>query len=285
MDRLLVFGERQIDQATGQETVKYSSLAAIAERYGVSRNLIWVYSNKSRCNERRKEAVAKRLTLPDENPIETVAKPKRRTGRPKQSDAALIDWATIDRLLVFGERRVDPVSGRAAVTFPSLADVAKRYNTSQNRVWLYSNKSRCFERREEAREKALARTDEKLIERVSEARALATSDVVEILDGYILRFRKELDDGKVRTDSAADLDRLVRLKELLLGRSDTRSELHGELSLSAIQDRHRRLRARVDELTPEVTGTADGSLRELSGVLDAGGGELAGDELGGEDLR
>lgn len=285
VDRLLVFGERHVDPATGQQTVKYPTLAAIAERYDVSRNLIWVYSNKSKCYARREEARVQPLTRTDEKPSASMPRVKRRTGRPRQADAALIDWATVDRLLVFGERQVNPVTGQAAVTYPSLATLGERYNVSANRMWLYANKSRCFERRNEAREKTLARTDEKLIEKLSEVRALATSDVVGVADQFLLRFETELREGRVKTDSAVDFDRVARLRELMLGRSDSRSELNGELSLSAIQERHRRLRSRVDELTPEVTGTADHTPRELAGVRDAGCSELAGDEHGGEDLR
>ena len=202
-----------------------------------------------------------------------------------------MDWAAVDRLLVFGERHVDPATGLETVRYPSLVTIAERYGVSRNLIWVYSNKSKCYVRRKEARAKTLARIDEKLIEKVSEARALATSDVVGVADQFLMRFEKELREGRVKTDSAADFDRVARLRELMLGRSDSRSELHGELSLSAIQERHRRQRSRTDGLTPEVTGTAD-ALRELSGVQDASGGvqdaggrELAGDELGVEDLR
>jgi hypothetical protein len=224
--------------------------------------------------------------------VAPASKPKRRPGRPRRADAPVVDWAAVDRLLVFGERHVDPATGLETVRYPSLVTIAERYGVSRNLIWVYSNKSKCYVRRKEARAKTLARTDEKLIEKVSEARALATSDVVGVADQFLMRFEKELREGRVKTDSAADFDRVARLRELMLGRSDSRSELHGELSLSAIQERHRRLRSRTDGLTPEVTGTADGPLRELSGVQDASGGvqdaggrELAGDELGVEDLR
>ena len=91
---------------------------------------------------------------------------------------------------------------------------------------------------------------------MAEARALATADVVAVVDDYIRGFRRAVGEGKVRFDSPADLDRLVRLKELLAGNADSRQDLRGGLTLESIQQRHQRLRAQIDVLTPELEGTA-----------------------------
>lgn len=180
---------------------------------------------------------------------------KRRPGRPKRADAPVIPWETIDRLLVHGEVVVDPQNGQEALRFPSLAVLAKRYGISRTLVWKYANRAKCFERRKEARAKILARTDAKVIEKVSNARAAASSDVAAIVDTFILGFRKALDEGKVRVDSAADLDRLVRLKELINGNADSRNELTGGITLEALQSRHRQLRGQVEAMSPELAGT------------------------------
>jgi hypothetical protein len=76
------------------------------------------------------------------------------------------------------------------------------------------------------------------------------------VDGYITGFQKAVEENKVRFDSPADLDRLVRLKELMLGNADSRQELQGGLTLDAIQERHHRLRAQLEGLTPELAGMA-----------------------------
>ena len=190
------------------------------------------------------------------DPAETPDKPKRPRGRPKKADAPVVPWDEVDRVLVFGEVVKDPDTGREAVKFPSLADLGARYGVSRNRVWQYASKARCYERREEARLKAQARFEQKVVEKVAEARALATADVVAVVDDYIRGFRQSVEDGKVRFDSPADLDRLVRLKELLVGNADSRQELRGGLTLDAIQERHHRLRTQLDALTPELEGTA-----------------------------
>lgn len=185
-------------------------------------------------------------------------KPRRPRGRPKKADAPIVPWDEVDRLLVFGEVVKDPESGHETVKFPSLQDLGARYGVSRNRVWQYASRHRCYQRREEARLKAQARFEEKVVEKVAEARALATADVVAVVDDYIRGFRRAVDEGKVRFDSPADLDRLVRLKELLAGNVDSRQELRGGLTLEAVQQRHQRLRAQIDALTPELSGEVPG---------------------------
>jgi len=194
--------------------------------------------------------------------------PRRPRGRPKKADAPIVPWDEVDRLLVFGEVVKDAETGRETVKFPSLQDLGGRYGVSRNRVWQYASKHRCYARREEARLKTQARFEEKVVEKVAEARALATADVVAVVDDYIRGFRRAVDDGKVRFDSPADLDRLVRLKELLAGNVDSRQELRGALTLEAVQQRHQRLRAQIDALTPE-----------LSGEVPRAGGDGGGDAL------
>jgi len=209
-------------------------------------------------------------------PTEQTSKPRRPRGRPKRADAPVVPWTEVDRLLVFGEVAKDPVTAKEAVKFPSLADLAKRYAVSRNLIWRYADRAKCFQRREEARLTTQARFDQKVIEQAANARAAASSDVSRLVDDVIASFRKAFDEGRVRIDSAADLDRLIRLKELLGGRADSRGELHGQVTLEAIQARHRRLRDQLDGMTPELSGTTSEVAGE--GAAQAGrGGEERGD--------
>lgn len=191
--------------------------------------------------------------LPDAS--EAAAKPRRRPGRPKRADAPKVPWPTIDAALVHGERQVDPITGEEVLQYPSLAVLAKRYGVSRTLLWKYTHKARCYERRKEAQAIVQARTDAKVIEKVANARAAATSDVAGIVDTFISRFRKALDEGQIRVDSPADLDRLVRLRELVSGNADSRGEVLGQLTLEAIQVRHRRLRGQLEGMSPELAGT------------------------------
>jgi hypothetical protein len=188
----------------------------------------------------------------------STEKPSRARGRPRRADAPIVPWDEVDRLLVFGEKVKDEGTGREVVSFPSYTELAARYGVSKSRIWQYAKRAKCLRRREESREREQARYEQKVVERRAEARALGTEDVVRIIDGYIEGFRKAVDDGRVRFDSPADLDRLVRLKELMLGNADSRQEIQGGLTLDAIQERHRRLRGQLDALTPELAGVDAG---------------------------
>jgi hypothetical protein len=181
-------------------------------------------------------------------------KPTRPRGRPKKADAPVIDWPAVDKALVFGEVAKDPRTGREALKFPSLAELAKRNGVSPNRMWQYASKHRCFQRRAEAQARVQERFEEKVIEKISEARALEAADLIKVVDAYIAGFGKAVADGKVRCDSPADFDRLVRLRELLSGNADSRQELQGGLTLEGIQARHARQRTQLDGLTAELAG-------------------------------
>lgn len=191
--------------------------------------------------------------LPD--PGEAPAKPRRRTGRPKRADAPKVPWPTLDAALVHGERHIDPKTGQEVLRYPSLAVLAERYGISRTLVWKFSNKHRCYERRKEAQAKTQARTDDKVIEKLSSARASSIADVVRVVDQFLLGFEKDLREGRVRTDSPTDFDRLTRLREFVTGGADSRQELRGALSLEAIQARHHRLRSQLEGMTPELAGT------------------------------
>jgi hypothetical protein len=201
------------------------------------------------------------MVMEPESPMPASKRPR---GRPRRADAPIIPWDEVDRLLVHGEKVKDETSGHETRRFPSLEEVGKRYGVSKNRIWQYASKHKCLERRKESEVREQTRYDRIVNARRAEARALGTEDVVEVVDDYIRGFKQAVTDGKVRMDSPADLDRLVRLKELMLGNADSRQEIQGGLTLDAIQERHRKLRAQVDGLTPEIAGTDDDGGEESS---------------------
>ncbi len=89
----------------------------------------------------------------------------------------------------------------------------------------------------------------------AKARALSSDDAMGILDAYLERFRRAVEDDRVRVDSIADFNTALRLKQFLLGGADSRQEVAGGLTLDVLQARHARLRAQVEGLTPELAGT------------------------------
>lgn len=187
----------------------------------------------------------------------TQCTPKSRRGRPRRGEGPDVPWPEVDRLLVHGEQVIDGKTGEERLTYPSLAVLAERYSVSRTLMWKYAHRHHCFERRKEAQVRTQARTDDKVIEKVSSARATHTVDVLGVVDQFLLSFEKDLRAGKVRTDSAADFDRLTRLREFVTGGADSRQELTGSVSLVAIQARHQRLRAQVERVPAELTGVVD----------------------------
>ena len=178
----------------------------------------------------------------------------RPRGRPKSADAPIIDWSSVDRSLVHGEAVVIDGGRTRTRRYPSLAELAERWNVTKTRMWQYAHKHKCFERRKEVQAREEVKYDHLITSRRAESRALEAKDVVEVVDEYIRGFRQNISQGKVRTDSPGDLDRMVRLKELMVGNADSRQELQGGLTLEAIQARHRVLRGQVSTLTSQVTG-------------------------------
>ncbi|HWN71601.1 MAG TPA: hypothetical protein VNM90_28385 [Haliangium sp.] len=83
---------------------------------------------------------------------------------------------------------------------------------------------------------------------------MSTAEAIAIVDGYTQSFRNALDEGRVRTDSAADFNTLARLKAFLEGKADSRQEVQGVITLEQMQERHRALRAQLESLDPAVTG-------------------------------
>jgi len=55
VDRLLVFGEKVTDEASGHEEIRYPSFRDVATRYGVSKSLVGKYASKHNCVKRREE--------------------------------------------------------------------------------------------------------------------------------------------------------------------------------------------------------------------------------------
>jgi hypothetical protein len=193
-------------------------------------------------------------TPSDPTAVTISAPAKRPPGRPKIGQGPVIPWLEVDALIVQGEAITG--AGPGERRYPSLRELAQRFGVSQTRIWQYTQKHKCFERRKEMSLRTQARTDQILAEKVAGERAIATTDLVRIVDQYLLGFEKELRDGHVKTDSAADFDRLARLRELLVGGVDSRTELTGTLTLEAIQQRHRQLRDQAAGMTPALTGTA-----------------------------
>jgi hypothetical protein len=93
----------------------------------------------------------------------------------------------------------------------------------------------------------MAKTEEKLLEMRAEAIAFSKEDALATIDSFLLKFREAIGEGRVRADSPADFNMLLRLKEFILGGADSRAEIHAALSLEDLQARHRQMLKTAEE--------------------------------------
>ena len=183
-----------------------------------------------------------------------AAAPKRKPGRPRNGDRVVIPWPDIDRLLVFGEMMRDEETGREDLRYPSIRELGRRFGVSGALIGRYSQQHQCMARRQQNRHCAQVSFEQKLVEKLAEARAVSTAETIEIVDAYLRAFRDALADGRVRADNASDFNTMMRLKAFIEGKADSRQEVRGTITLEEIQARHRALQARLVSLDPAVTG-------------------------------
>ena len=106
-----------------------------------------------------------------------------------------------------------------------------------------------MQRRKEAQNIADDKAARKLTTDARKAGKLSTEDEVRIIDGWIMRFAQSIKENSVRTDAAGDLNTLMRLREFMEGRADSRVEVQGQIGIEILVGRHEEWRKRVVEAT------------------------------------
>ena len=194
-------------------------------------------------------------------PVEPVpspvpSEPKRKPGRPRKSEAPLVPYEEVDRLLVYGEATLLE-TGATATVYPTHRQIAERYGVSPSVIAEYAQSRNCRRRREQAASRVAKRTEDRLVELRSEAIAVGEDRLVQMIDNFLLSFEKALEEGRVRSDNPTDVNTLARLKVFILGGADSRQEVHTMLSLEGLQERHARMMREQRDATPEMGGVID----------------------------
>ena len=268
VERLLVEGEVVSDES-GEAKRVWPSQREVAARFSVSPSLIAEFSKKHRCAERRAELQAQLTTPPkdDKAPAESAnveretceegrgarETNKRRPGRPKKQDAPDFSYEELDRLLVFGEVLVLE-DGTSTTVYPTYRQLAERFGVALSVIASYAKSRNCLKRREQTATRVTVRTEEKLIELRAGALAVGEARLVEMIDEFLLKFESALKEGRVRTDSPADVNTLARLKAFITGGADSRQEVRNVLSLEALQERYARAMLDMENATPAMAG-------------------------------
>jgi len=191
----------------------------------------------------------------------------RKGGRPRGRCLAGVPWDEIEDLYCRGEPKTNAKGQTVGYHFPSFRELALRFKDcipsggpTHNAIFKRSKRFAWQSRREQFKTDVKRETDLS----VAKARGLSTASQIAIVDVYVHQFLAELQAGRVRKDSIADLDKALRCRAFLRGEADSRSEQTHKFSLSDIQDRHRESRKAL----------------ELASSSDAVAGVLPEDERG-----
>lgn len=184
-------------------------------------------------------------------------KKHRKSGRPRKGEPPSFPRDEVDRLLVHGEVRTNPDGDGSAVHYPSYREIAERFGCAHSLIAEFSKKNQCRRRREEARARATAQADAKLVELRATTMAMSRDDELRIVDACIARFEKTLAEERIQLSSASDINTLLRLKEYLQGGADSRSEVQTSISLEGLQTRHQQQIRAARETTPQERGEVE----------------------------
>lgn len=284
VERLLVEGEVVPDEH-GEAKRAWLTQRDVAARFGVAVSTIAAFAKEHRTTERREELRAqldppKAPTLPKvertvEAPqpsdvvrasVEDSAEPatentapsdeRRRPGRPRHQQAPVIPFAELDRLLVFGEVSMND-DGTSNTVYPTYRELAEKYGVAPSVIADYAKSHNTMHRRKYGEHRIEARRDEKIIEARATAEAITVAEMLALIDEFLIKFREALKEGRVRTDSPADVNTLILLKSFLEGGADSRQEIRHMLSLEVLSERHERYMRDLESSTPAMAGIID----------------------------
>lgn len=206
----------------------------------------------------------------------------------KRNDAKLTfkDINDIQVLLVFGEQITRP-DGSSDRHFPTNAEIAKRYAVTEATISRVAKRYNCRARHDENMNRIQAIKEQRISTAIAEADFLGTEFVVGVIDEYIRKFQECLAKGEVRVDNPNDFNTMVRLRQFLLGGSDSRLEVMGNLTLDVLQERFQRhllTESEIVEAELIATGEVSSDMQEAevlaasSDFEDEGEWEEDGDE-------
>ena len=284
VERLLVEGEVVPDEH-GEAKRVWLTQRDVAARFGVAVSTIAAFAKEHRTTERREELraqldppkappppkVERSVEVPEPSDVvrasvEDSAEPatentapsdeRRRPGRPRHQQAPVIPFAELDRLLVFGEVSMND-DGTSNTVYPTYRELAEKYGVAPSVIADYAKSHNTMHRRKYGEHRIEARRDEKIIEARATAEAITVAEMLALIDEFLIKFREALKEGRVRTDSPADVNTLIRLKSFLEGGADSRQEIRHMLSLEVLSERHERYMRDLENSTPAMAGVID----------------------------
>lgn len=203
---------------------------------------------------------------------------RRRRGAPRGGFDRTIDWRSIEKDYLYGwetegsesDPLIPPIRH-----FPTMRELGDKYGVHHSLIGRKAKQLEWRKRRKQFKEALNEETDRA----IAKAAALSTADAVALIDKWIGRWEANLRQKRVRADNVNDLDKILRLREFLLGNADQRSETNHVVSLDAMQQRY------ADQRAERVRRGELNASPALAGVL--ADGDAAGDPvaaMGGEGI-
>ena len=178
-----------------------------------------------------------------------------RNFKPREGGEVDIVYREGD-LLVFGEVSMND-DGTSNTVYPTYRELAEKYGVAPSVIADYAKSHNTMHRRKYGEHRIEARRDEKIIEARATAEAITVAEMLALIDEFLIKFREALKEGRVRTDSPADVNTLIRLKSFLEGGADSRQEIRHMLSLEVLSERHERYMRDLESSTPAMAGIID----------------------------
>lgn len=172
----------------------------------------------------------------------------------KTSGADLPNIDELDALLVRGETKIADDTGRSHIVFPSYRDLADRFGTSHTQIARYAKAHNCLERRRQIQSRARAKADEQVTQVLAEAMAFNRTERLKLIDRSLMQYAKALEQGRIRVDSVADLNTLLRLHEAMSARTDDVSEGEEVPTLERMQQAYERYIQAEQDVDESMSG-------------------------------
>lgn len=174
----------------------------------------------------------------------------------------------LDELLVFGVK-TRTADGGYEYIYPMGKEIAKTLGISEATVSLYRKQNLCEKRRQDIEAKRYAKDGYELTARLDKLDANGpnvdgTADqVLRVARKFLNRFERALDENRINITNVADLDRIVRLAQLVSGNADSRKEVKQVVSMDDLTKRFAMARQVEIEVSADMAGVIeDGELVE-----------------------
>lgn len=177
------------------------------------------------------------------------------TSRPGPRPATEEVKDEIERLLVYGEK-VPDASGEMVWRYLTQREVAERIGCHLTTVNKISQVRGLINRQLEVQKQRLDQAVDEIVGKDSPHSSLPVETRLAIVDRWIFRFARSLEQGSVDTTQPIDFERMLRLRAFLEGSAESTKHVKHTYTIENLTDRYGKLRAK-EQVIDAVLGGMD----------------------------